>query len=100
VNDDDVTQGIQEQSNPPQQAPIFGHGNEEEVHVPSVGSNIPRTRVCKLSSVQGKANKRMENKIRKLDVGSFAIVDAIKEFSKGVKKIEKMMMEMIERIAT
>jgi hypothetical protein len=35
-----------------------------------------------------------------LDVGSFTIVDAIKEFSEGVKKIEKMKMEMIERIAT
>jgi len=50
--------------------------------------------------VQSKANKRMENNRRKLDAGSFAITNAIKEFSKGVKDIEKMKMEMIERIAT
>jgi len=50
--------------------------------------------------VQGKTNKRMENKRRKLDVGSFAVANAIKEFSKGVKEIEKMTMEMTERIAT
>jgi uncharacterized protein YoxC len=42
----------------------------------------------------------MENKRRKLDASFFAIVDAIKEFSEGVKEIEKMIMEMTERIAT
>jgi hypothetical protein len=42
----------------------------------------------------------MENKRRKLDASSFAIADAIKEFSKGVKEIEKMKMEMSEGIAT
>ncbi len=36
----------------------------------------------------------MEKKIRKLDAGSSTIADAIKFFSKGVKEIEKMMMEM------
>jgi hypothetical protein len=82
---DDVTQGTQEHYRPPQQAPIFGHGNEEEVHAPSIGSDTLRTRVCKLSSVQGKANKRMENKRRKLDVGSSTIIDVIKEFLEGVK---------------
>ncbi len=100
VNDDDVTQGIHEHSSPPQQAPIFGHGNEEEVHAPSAGSDTPKTRACKLFGVQGKVNKRMENKRRKLDASFFAIVDAIKEFSEGVKEIEKMIMEMTERIAT
>jgi hypothetical protein len=34
-----------------------------------------------------------------LDVGS-TIADAIKEFSKGVKEIEKMKMEMAKRITT
>ncbi len=29
VNDDDVTKNIQKHSSPPQQVPIFGHGNEE-----------------------------------------------------------------------
>jgi len=100
VNDDDVTQGTQDHSNPPQQAPIFGHGNEEEVDAPSIGSDTPRTRACKLLSVQGKANKKMENKRRKLDADSFTINDAIKEFSEGVKEIKNMKMEMTERIAT
>ncbi len=31
----------------------------------------------------------MENKRRKLDVGSFTIANIVKEFSKGVKEIEK-----------
>jgi hypothetical protein len=35
-----------------------------------------------------------------LDEGSSTITDAIKEFSKGVKEIEKMKMEMTKRIAT
>ncbi len=100
MSDDDVTQGTQEHYCPPQQTPIFGHGNEEEVRVPFIGSDTLRIRACKLSSVQGKTNKRMENKRRKLDVGSFAVANAIKEFSKGVKEIEKMTMEMTERIAT
>ncbi len=42
----------------------------------------------------------MENKRRKLDASSFAIANVMKEFSKGVKEIEKMNMEMIERITT
>jgi hypothetical protein len=42
----------------------------------------------------------MENKRKKLDVGSSVITDAIKKNSKGVKKIEKLKMEMTERIAT
>ncbi len=79
---------------------FFNHGNEEEVHAPSVGSNTLRSRASKLPNVQGKANKRMESKRRKLDVGSFAITDAIKEFSKGVKEIEKMKMEETKRITT
>jgi hypothetical protein len=90
VSNEDVTQGIQEHSSPPQQVFVFNHGNEEEVHAPSIGSNTLRTRACKLPSVQGKVNKRMENKRRKLDVASSAIIDAIKEFSKhmGKKKLK------------
>jgi hypothetical protein len=33
-----------------------------------------------------------------LDASSSAIADAIKEFSKGVKEIEKMKMKMTEKI--
>ncbi len=78
---------------------FFGCGNEKEAHAPSVGSNTPKTKACKLPNVQGKANKRMENKRRKLDASSFAIANAIKKIPKGVKEIEKIKMEMIKRIA-
>jgi hypothetical protein len=63
VSDDDVTHGTQEHYNPPKQTPIFGHGNEEEVHPPSIGSDILRTRACKLLGVKSKTNKKMENMI-------------------------------------
>jgi hypothetical protein len=53
-----------------------------------------------LSGVQGKANKRMENKRKKLDASSSVSANAIKFFSKGMKEIEKMKMEMTKRIAT
>ncbi len=66
MSDEDVTQGIQEHSSPPQQVLVFSHGNEEESHAPSIGSNTLRTRACKLPSVQGKANKRMEKKKKKI----------------------------------
>ncbi len=79
---------------------MFGHGNGKEVHAPSIGLDNPKTRACKLLRVQGKANKRMENKRRKLDASSSAIANAIKEFSKGVKEIENMKMEMIKKITT
>ncbi len=62
-----------EQSSPAQQAPIFGHGNEEEVRAQFIGLDTPRSKACKLLGVQGKANKRMENERRKLDAGSFTI---------------------------
>jgi len=85
VSDDDVTQGTQEHSSPAQKAPVFGHGNEEEVRVPFIGLDAPRSKACKLLGVQGKANKRMENKRRKLDAGSFTIANVIKEFLEGVR---------------
>jgi hypothetical protein len=62
------------------QTHVFGHGNEEEVHPPFVGSNIPRTKAYKLHGVQGKTNKKM-------DVDSSAIAYAIENSSKGHKKI-------------
>jgi hypothetical protein len=30
---------------------VFYHGNDKGVHAPSMGSNIPRTRACKLIGV-------------------------------------------------
>jgi hypothetical protein len=60
MNDDDVTHGIQKHYSLPQQTLIFGHGNEEEVHVPSISSDTLRTKACKLPNVQSKTNKIME----------------------------------------
>jgi len=51
VNDDDVPQGTQKHFSPPQQTLVLNHGNEKEVHAPSVGSNILRIRACKLLNV-------------------------------------------------
>jgi hypothetical protein len=41
VTKDDVTHGTQKHFSPPQQTLILGHGNEEEVHAPFVGSDTP-----------------------------------------------------------
>ncbi len=60
-----MTHGIQDHFNTPYQTPSFSHGNEEEVHVPSIGLYILKIRACKLFGVQGKANKIMENKRKK-----------------------------------
>ncbi len=49
---------------------------------------------------KAKPTKEWKKKRRKLDVGSSTIIDAIKEFSKGVKEIEKMKMELPKRIVT
>jgi hypothetical protein len=81
MSDDDVTHGTQKHYSLSQQTPIFGHGNEE-VHAPFVGLGILRTKTCKLFGVQSKANKRMENKKRKLDVGFSTMANAIKKNSK------------------
>ncbi len=62
--DDDVTHGTQKHYSSPYQTIIFGHGNEKDVHAPSIGSNTLRTKACKLPDVQNKTNKRMENKIK------------------------------------
>jgi hypothetical protein len=62
MNDDDVTHGIQKDYSSPKQTPIFGHGNEEEVHAPSMGSNILKIRACKLLSVQNKTIKKWKIK--------------------------------------
>jgi hypothetical protein len=42
----------------------------------------------------------MENKKRKLDVGSSTIVDAIKKKIEDVKEIQKMKMEITKTITT
>jgi hypothetical protein len=66
------------------------------VHVPLVSSDTPRTKTSKLSGVQGTTNKRMKNERKKLDASSSKIINVIKNIS----TLEKMMMEMIQRITT
>jgi hypothetical protein len=41
VTKDDVTHGTQEHFSPAQQTLVLGHGNEEEIHAQSVGSDTP-----------------------------------------------------------
>ncbi len=48
---------------------------------PSSRSNTPMTRACKFPNVKGQPNIKLKNKNMKIDVGSSAIVDVIKEFS-------------------
>jgi len=59
VSDEDVTQGIQEHSSPPQQVPFL-----VVVLAPSIGSNTLRTRACKLPGVVCKAKPTKEWKIK------------------------------------
>ncbi len=61
MNDDEVIPKTQEQCNPPCQTPIFSFRIKEDIHVPFIGSNIPRTKTCKLPGVQGKLNKKNNN---------------------------------------
>jgi hypothetical protein len=51
---------------------------------PSSSSNTPRTRACKFPNVKGQPNIKLRNKNMKMDVGSSAIADVVKEFSIGV----------------
>jgi hypothetical protein len=51
---------------------------------PSSNSNTAKTRACKFPNVEGQPNIKLKNKNMKMDVGSSAIVDVIKEFSIGV----------------
>ncbi len=86
----------QEQCSPPCQTPTFCFRIKEETHVPFIGSNTPKTKACKLPSVQGKPKNI---NINKLNASSFAIANVSKEFVNGVKKIENLKMELIKRIA-
>lgn len=97
VNGDEVILETQEQCSPPCQTPIFSFRIKEETHAPFIGSDTPKTKACKLPSVQGKPKHKNKNK-NKLNASSFAIADVIKEFVNGVKKIKKLKMEMIKRI--
>ncbi len=56
VNDDEVTMKTQAQCSPLHQNHVFNHVIEMETHVPYISLDIPKTKACKLSSVQGKPN--------------------------------------------
>ncbi len=54
---------------------------------PSTNSNSPITKACKLHSVQGKPNKKLEKKKRRLSTCSFAIADAINNFTHLMRRL-------------
>jgi hypothetical protein len=86
VNDDEVILETQEQCNPLHQNHVSSHVIEKGTHVPYISLNTPKTKACKLSSVQGKPNKK--NKKIKIICKFINNVDATKEFVNGVKEIE------------
>jgi hypothetical protein len=57
VNDDEVILETQEQCRPLHQNHVFSHVIEKETHVPYISLDTPKTKACKLSSVQSKPNK-------------------------------------------
>jgi hypothetical protein len=86
VNDDEVILETQEQCSPPCQTLIFCFKIKEETHAPFIGSDIPKTKACKLPNVQGKPKNKNKKK-NKLNASSFAIANVTKEFVK--KRCEK-----------
>jgi len=80
VNDDEVI--LKRQCSPLHQNHVFSHVIEKETHAPYICLDTPKTKTCKLSSVQGKPNKikivcKLSNN-----------VDATKESANGVKEID------------
>ncbi len=63
---------------------------------PSINSNSPKTKACKLHTMQGKPNKKLKKKKRRLFTCSIAIANAINNFTHVVKEIEFLKMEMME----
>jgi hypothetical protein len=64
----------------------------------SINFGSPRTRACKLPSVQAKPNKKLERKKKRLSIGSSTIADAINNFTHLMKEIELKKMEMTKFI--
>ncbi len=63
------------------QTPMFGDDNANVGTTQSVNFDNPRTKACKLLSVQGKANKKLKRKKRRLSIGSSTIANAINNFT-------------------
>ncbi|KAG0594759.1 hypothetical protein M758_UG106800 [Ceratodon purpureus] len=59
---------------------------------------LPRTRAAKQPHCVGQLNKSAEKRRRKLSAGDHAIASAITDFSNGIIEIEKMKLEVIEKI--
>jgi hypothetical protein len=62
VSDEKDVQTLQMPRSLERQTPVFRDDNANFGTTPSSNSYSPRTRACKLPSVQGKANKKLERK--------------------------------------
>ncbi len=62
---------------------MFGDDSTSLGIAPSTNFDSPRTSAFKLLRVQGKLKKKLERKKRRLSIGSYAIVDAIINFTIG-----------------
>jgi hypothetical protein len=83
------------------QIPMFKDDNANiGINTSSTNFDSPRTRACKLHSVQGKPNKKLEKKKRQLSTCSFVFANAINNFTHVMKEIEFLKMEMIKFITS
>jgi hypothetical protein len=94
VNDENDVQTPQMPSSLERQILVFGDDNANIETTPFVNYDSFRTRACMLPSVQGEPNKKLKRKKRRLSPCSFAIANAINNFTHVVKKIEFLKMEM------
>jgi hypothetical protein len=67
---------------------VFGDDNANVRTTPSTNSNSPITRACNLPCVQGKPNKKLKRKKKRLWISSSTIANAINNFTHVVKEIE------------
>ncbi len=88
VNDEEDVQTPLMPNSPERQTLVFGDDNANVETTPSINFDNFRTRACTLPSVQGEPNKKLKRKKRRLSPCSFAIVDAIINFTHVVKEIE------------
>jgi hypothetical protein len=88
VSDEEDVQTLWMPRSLERQTLVFRDDNANVGTTPFVNSNSPRTRACKLHGMQGKPNKKLERKRRRLSTSSSTIAHAINNFTHVVKEIE------------
>jgi len=88
VNDEEDVQTLQMPSRCKRQTPMFEDDNTNVGTTLLVNFDSLTTRACKLLSVQGKPNKKLERKRKWLSIVSSTIADAINNFTHVMKDIE------------